>query len=350
MKIILTSDIHAGVKADSDIFLKTFSDFFNVFLPEVIEAENPECLYILGDLFDNRNNLNLKTLNIVLEEFKKFSEKYSNIQILILLGNHDIYYRTTKEVNSIKILEQTQNIKIIDSLMTMCYPDGTKAVMCPWLVNDDEVNNLFKNKADFCFGHFEINGFEMVPGVREQNGLSQDRFRNNFKLTFSGHFHLRDELNGIIYLGNPYPTKWSDVSNTKGVYVLDTTTLKYTFIENTHAPQFKKIFLSQLKKGLKTAPLLKNEIANNFISLVIDEDIKPKELDKLNYLFSECNPLSFNVIDKEKSYDIIPIEDISTSPLEVLFEYVQRAPLPSNIDKETLSIKITELYQKIESE
>lgn len=342
-KVLLLSDLHAGVKSDSEIFLNQFSSLFENFIPEQIIKYKCETIFILGDLFDNRNNVNVKTLNVVYVAFKNFTTKFPNIKIYILLGNHDTYYKNRKDVNSLGLFNEFKNIEVISEITNLTL-FNRGIVLCPWLTDSEETSHLFEKKQDICMGHFEINGFEMVSGIKENNGIPPTKFIENFKLTFSGHFHLRDEENEIIYVGNPYQTKWSDYGNSKGIYILDLGTLKYDFVENTEAPQFKKIYLSQMKKKLID---VKKEVPNNFISLILDDEIENKLLDRINYLISSLQPLSFNIIDSEKAYGDITLDDLSSSPIEFLSDYIKGKNFNENIDKEFLFRKLNSLYNLV---
>ncbi len=347
-KSLIFTDIHAGVKSDAEIFLNEFRKFFEEFLPEQIEnyslQEGP--IFGLGDLFDNRNNLNVKTLSTVYQTFTSLFKRYPKLKIYLLTGNHDIYYRNTREVSSLNVLNEFSNIELITDIKKTSF-FGRSVTLCPWITNKDSSDQIFEERADICMGHFEINGFEMVSGIKEYNGIAPKKFEETFKLTFSGHFHLRAEQNGIIYVGNPYQTKWSDYGNTKGVYVLDFRTLQYEFIENINAPIYVKLFLSNIKKGTIN---LKKEVPNNFISLIVDDRISTNDLDKLNYMISSLNPQSFIIADAEKKYGIVEeIEDCaSMSPLQFLQEYTNSLQLPQKIDKNKLVKKMTELYHQVE--
>ena len=57
-KILLAADLHAGVKSDSQMFLDLFVDFFEDFIVKQVEENDIKSVFLLGDLFENRNNVN----------------------------------------------------------------------------------------------------------------------------------------------------------------------------------------------------------------------------------------------------------------------------------------------------
>jgi DNA repair exonuclease SbcCD nuclease subunit len=347
-KILLVGDVHAGVRLDSEIFLDTFKKFYTEFVPSVIDKHNIKHVFTLGDLFDNRNSLNVKTINVVYECLSFLEEKYPDVTFHFLVGNHDIYYRNTRDINSLKIIESFKNVNVISEIQDFEFGDR-KILACPWLVNNEEMEQVFEKEADVCLGHFEINGFQMVEGIVETNGLSQSKFRDNFSLTFSGHFHLRDETQkGIIYVGGPYQTTWADWNDNKGVYVLDLDTLDFEFEENKISPKYQKVFLSILKKN---GVSIKEVVPNNFVSLVLDEKIECKTLDKLNDIIANLKPLEFNVVEGLLEYSNVEIdENFSASPLEYIIEHINKNENleTEEIRKDLLNI-VNKLYHRTDS-
>ena len=105
----------------------------------------------------------------------------------------------------------------------------------------EEINQNLLEKADYVFGHFEITDFYMMPGVKAKNGLTIKDFKN--KKVFSGHYHIRQEKDNIIYLGTPYQLNFGDAGNEKGFYILDTETNELQFFPNTYNKKYLIIWL-----------------------------------------------------------------------------------------------------------
>ena len=100
MKIALITDQHFGARNDSQIFLDYYEEFYsNVFFPK-LEEEGIQTLFMLGDTFDRRKYLNFYTLKRAKEMF--FDPlAYMGIDVHILAGNHDTYFKNTNDVNSV---------------------------------------------------------------------------------------------------------------------------------------------------------------------------------------------------------------------------------------------------------
>src|SRR5688572_12707204 len=109
-KIALISDIHFGCRNNSEQYLEMIRKFFTETLNKVITERNITDVRILGDLFDCRNNINVRTLNVVLEVFEWFELNNPTVIFTIFPGNHDVYYRNKNDVNSMKVLRKHKNI------------------------------------------------------------------------------------------------------------------------------------------------------------------------------------------------------------------------------------------------
>jgi len=100
MRIAFINDSHFGARGDSQLFLDYFMKFFeNVFFPYLKENDITTIIHA-GDLMDRRKFVNFNVLNQVRNRFVKYI-KDNNIEMHCILGNHDVYYRNTNEVNSL---------------------------------------------------------------------------------------------------------------------------------------------------------------------------------------------------------------------------------------------------------
>ena len=100
MKIAILADTHFGARNDSQLFLDYFTNFFeNTFFPEC-EKGGVKTIIHLGDLMDRRKFVNFLTLKNVRDRFvQRIIDE--NISTHIIIGNHDIYFRNTNDVNSV---------------------------------------------------------------------------------------------------------------------------------------------------------------------------------------------------------------------------------------------------------
>ncbi len=236
MKIALITDIHFCVRGSSPYFIERYKLFFkNIFFP-YLEKNNIKTILDLGDTFEDRKSVNIAGLHAAREMF--FDEaKERGIKIIALLGNHDVFYRNTNEVNSMDILGAAYpNMHIVKEYEEFKFGEKIFGMMS-WVNNENLSKNMdiIKNtsKANYLLGHFEVAGFEMTKGNVAEKGFSQETF-SKFEMTLSGHFHIKNKIGNIYYIGNPFQTNWDDYGSDRGFHIYDTETDEFSFIKNTY--------------------------------------------------------------------------------------------------------------------
>ena len=76
--------------------------------------------FFLGDIFHNRVSTNNNTKDIAIEKFDELIEKFPTIKFIIIVGNHDIYYKSTRKVTSLKpFINRHSNLEIIKGLFIL---------------------------------------------------------------------------------------------------------------------------------------------------------------------------------------------------------------------------------------
>ena len=230
MKIALITDTHFGARNDSLAFNDHFYKFWReVFFP-YIDEHGIDTVIHLGDVMDRRKFISYKIAKDFREQFiKPIVDR--NIDMHMIVGNHDTYYRNTNEINSLFELlggpgdEKYPNIKCYDHPCTEEF-DGVGIHLLPW-INESNYESVMRGiqmtYADICMGHLEVNGFEMHAGHFCEGGYPKEMFRK-FDTVFSGHFHKKSDDGQVYYLGAPYQITWSDDNCPKGFHIFDTET------------------------------------------------------------------------------------------------------------------------------
>jgi DNA repair exonuclease SbcCD nuclease subunit len=233
MKIALINDTHFGARSDSQLFFDYFMKFFDeVFFPYLIK-NNIKTIIHAGDLMDRRKFVNFNILNQVRE---KFIERLENegIEMHCILGNHDVYYRNTNRVNSVSELFGDSPAISVHEEPTVESFGALDIALLPW-VNKENYNdsiNFIKNAAaPLLVGHLELDGYQVMRGINHVGGMHPDIF-DRYEKVLSGHFHCRQDMGNIYYLGTQYQITFSDLGEKKGFHVLDTNTRDIEFIEN----------------------------------------------------------------------------------------------------------------------
>jgi DNA repair exonuclease SbcCD nuclease subunit len=240
-KVALITDQHFGIRSDSDLFSSYQSRFYeNVFFPE-LEKRGIKTVINGGDIFDRRKYSNHLTMFNTENMFLKPLAR-AGIEMYLIVGNHDVYYKTTNEVNSPSLFfGKYENIKIMSSTQTQTIM-GEDVLFVPWINNQ----NFLENKkiietADPCLvvGHFDIKGFSMYKdGVVSEHGIDPSVFTKHPKV-ISGHYHTQSSKGNIHYIGNSFEFTWSDYNDPRGFWILDLETFDMEFIQNPESMFFK---------------------------------------------------------------------------------------------------------------
>jgi len=243
-KICILGDTHFGVQNDSHFFLNYSLDYFtNTFFPFLRQNKIKHVIH-LGDLFDRRKFINMNTLHNVRNKFLlPFYD--GEFTLHCVLGNHDVYYKNTNKINSLKELLDKNKIKIYDKPQTIEI-EGHMIGFVPWMTKDNyqECSEFIKrNECDYLCGHFEIEGFELSRGFVAEHGVSRKDFKP-YKQVLSGHYHCKQEKGNILYTGTPYQLNFSDVEEPKGVHIFFPKENKITFEENKNAI-FKEVIYTE---------------------------------------------------------------------------------------------------------
>lgn len=236
MKVAILNDTHCGIRNASDIFAENANKFYEeIFFPHLRE-NNIKRIIHLGDVFDNRKFIQFKALRNFRKNFLQKLREYG-IHMDVIPGNHDTAYKNTNELNSLKeLLGHYMSEVTIHMEPTVLNLDGFKMAMLPWICQENYDRSMeFINtcKADWLGGHLELQGFDVMRGVKSVHGLNHKIF-SRFENVLSGHYHVGSKQDNIHYLGTQLEFYWSDAGDQKGFYVLDTETRELTKVVNPH--------------------------------------------------------------------------------------------------------------------
>ena len=103
MRICLLGDTHFGVRNDSKAFHAYYEKFYQQTFFPILEERGVRTIIQLGDLFDRRKYINFLSLT---ESRRYFFDECAKrgITLHALIGNHDIFWKESLEVNSPELL------------------------------------------------------------------------------------------------------------------------------------------------------------------------------------------------------------------------------------------------------
>ncbi len=351
-RIWMISDSHLGCRSNSVLWLQIIEDyFFNFFIPLVKkEYKKGDVLYHLGDVFDNRQSVNLAAQDLAIRVFEELGKVFPDIHIIV--GNHDIMRKNSNEISSVDCLKYLPNVNVLKEPKILKYKDATCLLM-PWRRNSEhekETLNNIKDEIDYMFCHTEPQGVQKSPSTKHLNdGGKEVGIFKRFKRVYSGHIHFRQEKGNFILVGNPYQMTRSDRDNQKGIYLLDLETGNHTFYENNVSPKFIRYYINNILNMRMEE--IESEIKDNFVDVFIPSNVLGKyNINKfMDYLDGVARKLEPRIYDEENPYDI---EDGELSDfngelnlMNIAAEYINSLEYDDDL-KARLKVSVQDLYKR----
>lgn len=241
MKVCLFGDAHIGVKKADSVFQESQMRFFKEQLVPELKVKGIDTIICLGDVIDTRQSVNVKTQNVVLDLFKNVLKDF---KVHVIVGNHDIFYSTTTEVNSLKMLSLLPNVTLYEKPEFVMF-GKTKVLMLPW-ITDYEAFDKWNVSSEYVMAHLDICGMRMDKYNYCTNGSSIAKLFERFEHIYTGHFHTRSEKTtpegrNITYIGSPYQITRIDAGDLRGYTILDLENNNAELVENKVSIKFKTV-------------------------------------------------------------------------------------------------------------
>ena len=348
MKICILGDCHFGMRSDSLWFHNYYQRFYQeVFFPFLLEKKITT-IYQLGDLFDRRKYINFNSLHLSRKYFFDVLKK-NNIDFHTLLGNHDVSYKNTLEVNSSQLLlNEYSNITIYNEPKTVDI-DGVMIDIIPWICSDNEkqiLEFIENSRSEIVLGHFEIAGFQMDKNTTCHDGLDRDILRR-YDVVLSGHFHHKSSDGQITYVGTPGEITWSDYDDPRGFHIFDTETRELQFIKNPYRIFHKIEYDDSFQNFEYWNQFNYDEFKDVYVKIVVKVKNNPYLFDVMLDRFLKQSPIDVSVVENfsemefEESVDLV---DQSEDTLTILSKYIDQMNL--NLNQEKMKIVMRDLYQE----
>jgi DNA repair exonuclease SbcCD nuclease subunit len=213
-KAAIFTDIHYGAKSNSEQHNTDCLEFMKWAVKKAKQEGCETCLF-LGDYHNNRASMNIRTMQYALHGLELLSQNFQ--QTFFIPGNHDLYYRDKRDIQSVEWARHLPNVEICNDWFS-----SGDVVIAPWLVGDD-FKRIPKLKGKYMFGHFELPGYLMNAMVEmpDHGEVRREDF-TNFEHVFTGHFHKRQTKKNITYIGNCFPHNYADAGDDdRGLTILE---------------------------------------------------------------------------------------------------------------------------------
>lgn len=339
MKVAILTDTHYNFKKGNKVFHDYFEMFYkNIFFP-TLEVKNINTVIHLGDIFDNRKSTDYWSIEwarrVIFDPLKKYN-------VHAIVGNHDIFYKNTNNLNSpYLLLKDYSNIKIYSKPEEVVLGD-LKTLFIPWISTDQEqetVDIIESTPCKVAMGHLELGGFKVLKDYVQEETKFDKHFRK-FEKVLSGHYHTRSDDGKVFYIGNPYQMFWNDYKDDRGFIIFDTETLDVEYIDNPY--EIFKIIYYDEEKLPKDLSRYKNCIVKLVVKNRIDRNKYEKFFDELR----KENPYELKVIENIELKEDFDAEEFLTTEdtLSLLKKYVDESEIQLN--KKKIKNLISTIYQE----
>ena len=169
-----------------------------------------------GDVLHNKSVVHTFAMSVLIDLFKNNSD----IEFILLNGNHDESSRSSDSVSGLKALDFIPNVHVISEV------EKTENILfVPW---KHVTKELFqKEKSDYVVSHFGLSEGQLNSGISIVSDVSLKNL-SNFKSVLLGHYHknqyLKNEHTELWYTGSIIQLDWGEKNDEKRFLVVDSNT------------------------------------------------------------------------------------------------------------------------------
>jgi hypothetical protein len=203
---------------------------------------------------------------------------------------------------------------------------------------------LSESKALWCFGHFELDGFEMHRGQTHVGGMTAESLKR-FEQVVSGHFHTRSESKNIKYVGTPYEMTWIDYDDPKGFHILDTAKRELEFIKND-LTLFNKLFYNDKDQSpdyFKSFAV--DVLANTYVKVIVVSKTDPYQFDRFLDKLYQVGCADLKIVEDMTEFESDNVDDDDLEmedTLSLIDSYIDSVDI--ELDKKKMKKLMNTLY------
>jgi DNA repair exonuclease SbcCD nuclease subunit len=271
MKVLFTADFHCHTHKNSQ---QRLEDGLKVleWANETAIKHGCKTAVCIGDLFQDRQKIQVYTYQKVFETFQRYSDK---LNWKLLLGNHDLWFADKWEISSVFPLRAIPNVEVI-SQPCSAEIDGVVFFGLPFVKNPVKaINEYFPNKdlrknRVLC-AHIAVDGAKQgsfnhtadvsVEFEGDMVKVAPEAF-DGWRHVLMGHYHTAQFLDERMqYVGSPYQINFSETNHVPHLLILDTDYMTIEYVENTFSP--RHLIVNESDLGTV-------DMVNNFVQVVGD--------------------------------------------------------------------------------
>lgn len=256
-RVLIYSDAHVERHGGSEARLNEALQALEWVYDVALENEIMNVIF-LGDMFHNRARVDVQAYHGAYSIIKRANE--AGIQTYFVVGNHDMFYKDRRDINSIAPFESLG--RVIDEPCQLAVA-GHKIDFLPYVEDKIylELSKCFPNPSNVLMGHVAVEGAVLntksktaatfascddSESVEDGSGVAlvsaQSLASCGWKRIYLGHYHaaqvVREDDPRIEYVGSPLQLSFGEAFDSKRIVILDLQTLKAQDVFNTFSPQF----------------------------------------------------------------------------------------------------------------
>lgn len=258
-RALVFADLHLGRKNNSELHNQDCWNFTQWMCDQAQAHDCDTCIF-LGDYHNNRNSINVSTLNWSLKCLEHTAQHFE--KTVLIPGNHDLYYRDRRDAYSVSWARNISGVQIISDITST-----GDCVFVPWLVTGEH-GQLQQCAGQYMFAHLELPNFIMNSQIRMPDlGHNSVQDLQGLGQVFSGHFHRRQQQQNVSYTGSCFPLDFSDAGDDqRGIMILPWGQ-EPEYINWTAAPRYRVHLLSSI---IENPDLL---IAGSYVRAMVDLEL-----------------------------------------------------------------------------
>jgi len=347
-KALIWSDLHIHNHKDRADRLQNCIDVLNWIFEKAVENK---CQYIffLGDLFHERAKIDVKNYIKTFEVFiNHMIRDAADMDMYLLVGNHDMYHKERWDVNSIRPLTAISRVHLIDSPKQIIL-DDCKIDWMPHTENPikelKELKETNGGAGDILLGHMSVNGamLNTCYGTKSDVIVEYDNdmvpvdvsIFSDWKMTFLGHYHGAQKINEKVeYVGSPLQLTFGEAFQDKHIIVLDLETLEKKYIKNTFSPKHYIVSAKDIQDE-------NYDLNGNFVRVVVDQMPSRDLIDLKRNIVKNYQVLSLDTkqVEKKVEQDEVAMEQAQEVLLNIedmLEKYIKEKGVPEGLDVKKL--------------
>lgn len=338
-RILKLADVHLGVQnKHQDIMLSLEC------VREYAKEHSIDKVIILGDLFHDRFSIDIESLCLVKDFFKRCKD--SDQEWIVFPGNHDMFLKNDWTINSLKPFEDS--FTIIDTIKAVKIHD-VRYFIIPFITSEIKYMEILKKietkvtDDDILLTHIGVTDAVLNSCFLIQHWNAVNFTNSKFKQVFTGHFHCHQVIsNKVVYPGSLIPFKFDEGNIDHGFLDFDTITRQFKLInildcckkyfpDKVPPPQYLTISSDDIET------LDNQEYKGSNIRISLEREMTDNEKSQLSQKLEYLDPTSVRFMpfkDLKEQMQIAKKEDVNyNDPLSLFNRFVDAdKKLASNLD------------------